>query len=258
MGIIGYIGGATTSGPFRSLRHATKAGLHPRRAVVAITTVRVRLFLSDNGLSGRYCLAQKVWQPTKHMSNRRWSVSSMRSVSSDEDGQVGLSTPLDPAIVSAAGRTDFSGTWVRDNGASEGLLPYLIAHGHTAAKAGQNAERVYQQTWKQAGEDPLVWTVATEATNHTSGAVEISRVIEYVMGAWDEPFKGGSSLFGESPGVVRRQTSWESQIESNTGVALVTMSETPLGREETRRWLEVRFLFSRLRPATVTGVLYSF
>ena len=158
----------------------------------------------------------------------------------------------------AAAGTDFSGTWVRDNDASEGLVEYLRAHGHPDKRAEQSASRVYVQTWERGNgkgneggggrdgrDEALVWTVETQATNHLTGDREISRRITYTLGAWEESFGGGSTLFGDRPGTVRRNTSWQLQPGASTGVAHVTSSETPIGLEETRRWLEVLCISQR-------------
>ena len=169
--------------------------------------------------------------------------------------ELGRAVVGEVTAIAAAG-TDFSGMWVRDNDASEGLVEYLRAHGHPDKRAEQSASRVYVQTWergygesKELGglgggrDEALVWTVETEATNHLTGDREISRRITYTLGTWEERFTGGSTLFGDRPGTVRRNTSWQLQPGASTGVAHVTTSETPIGREETRRWLKVYCVF---------------
>lgn len=59
----------------------------------------------------------------------------------------------------------------------------------------------------------------------------------YPLGEWEEPFKGGSELFGEEGGSVFRNTSYEDHPSAGGKVHL-TESVTPLGWEATQRTLE--------------------
>eukprot|EP00873_Tetraselmis_striata_P020121 jgi/Tetstr1/440385/TSEL_028719.t1 len=150
-----------------------------------------------------------------------------------------LGTAAVEALAALGGeRTDFAGNWVRNNAKCSGMDAYLAAHGHSDEKAAAAMAREYRQEWARRGADPLVWTVATEARGGGPGATAISRSIEYPLGEWEEPFQGRSTLFGDKPGVAVRRTAWAPHAGSATGVAHVTTSQTPVGREETRRWLE--------------------
>lgn len=70
------------------------------------------------------------------------------------------------------------------------------------------------------------WRVNTNSYKGT-------RSVVYTPGEWQEPFDGGSDLFGEAAGVVYRNTSWEKTAA--LGYVHLTESVTPLGWEVTQR-----------------------
>jgi len=41
--------------------------------------------------------------------------------------------------------TDFSGSWVRDNAASQGMVEFLLAHGQSQESAERKAATTYAQ-----------------------------------------------------------------------------------------------------------------
>ena len=95
----------------------------------------------------------------------------------------------------------------------------------------------------------MEWTVATSVSDQ-QGNKMVSRTLAYPMGAWEEAYESKSMLFGDKPDVVKRFTSYLPQPEAQTGVAHVTTTKSALGFEETRRWLEVRYL-TRVRARII-------
>jgi|UniRef100_A0A7S4FXW2 hypothetical protein len=146
--------------------------------------------------------------------------------------------PSETAVHEAALGTDMSGLWVRDNTKNINLGPYLRAHGHSEEEAIRLAAKPYIQQWSREdkeGSNPLAWIVGT----YEADGVTLRRQIVYHIGDWDEPFHGNSTLFGDTAGIVHRHTAWAPQRLADTGVAHVTTSDTPKGREETSRWIQM-------------------
>lgn len=95
---------------------------------------------------------------------------------------------------------------------------------------------------------------------YTSDGSRVRRDHVYPLGAWEERFEPNATnvIFGEAGGVAQRHTAWLAEPDADAAekmgdekltrqteagmlaplqVAHVTLSETPLGREETRRYL---------------------
>ena len=99
-------------------------------------------------------------------------------------------------------------------------------------KAAERALAPYEQEWRETGEEEGEFRVLTDP-----GTGEGVRSSVYPLGEWEEPFKGGSELFGEEGGSVFRNTSYEDHPSAGGKVHL-TESVTPLGWEATQRTLE--------------------
>jgi len=63
----------------------------------------------------------------------------------------------------------------------------------------------------------LEWTVSTVVVD-AAGKQTVARTIDYPLGEWEEKFEGGSALFGDAAGTVKRTTAWEAQATSTSGV----------------------------------------
>jgi len=130
---------------------------------------------------------------------------------------------------SAGARGGFQGKWIRQSSESQGVVDYLVAHGLSEDQAKERANAKYEQEWIPTGVEEGEWRVKTDTYKG-------SRSIVYSLGEWEEPFEGGSDIFGEEPGVVYRNTSWEETPAM--GFVHLTESATPLGWEATQRHVD--------------------
>ena len=99
----------------------------------------------------------------------------------------------------------------------------MLAHGLDAAEAKRRKDAPYEQEWV-ATEEEGEWRVVTDNGR---------RDIVYHLGEWEEPFAGGSDLFGKEAGVANRNTVWTKH--PTQGWLHITESATPLGWESTKR-----------------------
>lgn len=125
------------------------------------------------------------------------------------------------------------GKWSRDSSRSEGLVEALMARGISEEKAIKMAEDPYVQTWQRHGLyefNVITYDKATES---------VRRELIYPIGKFTEAFEGNSMLFGGSDGgVVQRECFYTAEQDADGEIAHVTISETPRGREEARRYLK--------------------
>lgn len=151
--------------------------------------------------------------------------------------------PLVARRGAACASLDFSGTWARDASASVGVAEGLAARGQSAEDAARKAAAPYVQLWERSPEDPLHWFVTTYAAD----GVTPRRKLLYPTGEWDEEWghegapsghTAPSTIFGADEGTVRRRTVYLAERSADAGWAHSTLSQTPLGEEESRRYLE--------------------
>eukprot|EP00854_Cymbomonas_tetramitiformis_P004530 gene4530-5551_t len=142
----------------------------------------------------------------------------------------------------AALKTDFTGSWRRDLKRSWNLEEFLCAHGHSTEAAKGKLEKSYSQVYERSTDEELVWLVTTRVDD-SEGNLLSERKLVYPLGHWEESLDG-------SPETALRHTLWEPCPEASSGVAHVTTTDTTLGREETRRWIQVG-LFSTLLCKTI-------
>ena len=116
---------------------------------------------------------------------------------------------------------------------SVNAVAFLMAHGATEERAAERAVAPYEQEWRETGVEDGEFRVLTD-----TGRGVLRRSIVYPIGEWEEPFAGDSELFGEEPGIVFRNTTWEEHPQ--WGRVHLTESATPLGWEATQRHVEVR------------------
>lgn len=159
------------------------------------------------------------------------------------------------------GEQDFAGKWRRMTALTEGLVEGYIARGHTREKSTELADKPYIQTWRQArhmgachmgGADeaenlplskvgaggPAVQAPEWELVTYNVDGVTPRRYLTYHLGFWDEPYVA-STMFGKDnqPGLAKRHTAWLPDPNSVDGLAHVTLSTTPCGEEEARRYV---------------------
>jgi len=132
-------------------------------------------------------------------------------------------------------KADFSGTWEKIS--SYGMKKYLNAHGFSDDQAQAIAKEPYVQTWDPVDERRDIWKVITWKANGQH------RELVYPLGDWIESYyKGDSILFDKEDKAtkhlssIQRATHWEK--DKLRGWIHVTKSMTPLGFEETKRYIE--------------------
>lgn len=139
---------------------------------------------------------------------------------------------------------DFSGLWERDASQSSHLVEGLLARGLTLEQAQQQAVSPYIQRWERDGTDPTKWLVSTFENDSTT----VRRQLEYPIGTWEEQYHGKSTLFGDSlePITLTRRTSYVGEADAfPIPVAHVTITNSPKGMEESRRYLKHGILYLR-------------
>eukprot|EP00747_Dinoflagellata_sp_TGD_P200191 gnl/TRDRNA2_/TRDRNA2_73574_c0_seq1.p1 gnl/TRDRNA2_/TRDRNA2_73574_c0~~gnl/TRDRNA2_/TRDRNA2_73574_c0_seq1.p1 ORF type:complete len:412 (-),score=80.64 gnl/TRDRNA2_/TRDRNA2_73574_c0_seq1:48-1283(-) len=177
--------------------------------------------------------------------------------------------PYIAASLAGSRAVDFTGMWARDATQCSGVVDALVARGHTAEAAQESAAAPYIQTWERSEGADGTWLVTTFKTD----GVTPRRTLAYPLGDWEEPFEGNSTLFGSQAGTVLRHTTWlaephadpvastdassedpKQQLLAPPQLAHSTLSETPLGREEARRFLRKDCLILRriFRPKPST------
>jgi hypothetical protein len=149
-----------------------------------------------------------------------------------------LETAMEAALNESAWRRqapDLAGRWERDSTLNiEERIAFIQAHGHDLPTAKAKSEAPYAQVWRRSDQQshgPGAWKVTTFEEDGCTPRRELT----YVIGTFEEPFGENSCLFaGRSgtKGVAKRECSW---TKADGLWSHVTTSETPLGKEETKR-----------------------
>jgi hypothetical protein len=141
---------------------------------------------------------------------------------------------------------DFSGLWERDASQSKHLVEGLLARGLISEEAQRQATSPYIQRWEKDATDPTTWLVSTFDNNGTT----VRRRLEYPVGTWEEQYQGESTLFGSilEPITLTRRTSFVGEADAHpVPIAHVTITNSPKGIEESRRYLQHGNLYLRRR-----------
>jgi putative (di)nucleoside polyphosphate hydrolase len=130
---------------------------------------------------------------------------------------------------------DLSGKWYRDSTRSEGLKEALMARGISEETAIKHAEEPYVQKWQRLkANGPSEFKVIT----YDRDTGTIRRELIYPIGKFKEVYEGKSMLFGGSDGgLIERQCFYCAEQDADDKIAHVTMSITPRGKEESRRFV---------------------
>ncbi|KAL7535879.1 hypothetical protein ACHAWF_005305, partial [Thalassiosira exigua] len=131
-------------------------------------------------------------------------------------------------------KLDLSGRWSRDSDRCVGVVEGLVARGLTEESALARATEPYIQDWKRHATD-REWIVTTlDASGNES-----RRVLHYPLGEFQEAYEGTSTLFGgTNGGIIWRCCFYMAEGDSDDGIAHVTVSDTPRGKEESVRYLK--------------------
>ena len=125
------------------------------------------------------------------------------------------------------------GKWTRDSKRSEGLVEALIARGISEENAIKNAADPYVQKWERLNGSGCEFKVLTYDKD-----AGIRRELVYSIGTFTESYEGNSTLFGGSNGgTIDRQCFYLAEKDADNEIAHVTISITPRGREESRRYI---------------------
>jgi len=164
----------------------------------------------------------------------------------------------DEAHKVACSAVDFTGRWARDVSAGTNVAGALEARGHSKEEADRHATAPYVQTWARADDESAgAWRVTTFKTD----GVTPRRELVYPLGEWMERYDestAGALLREHGPrgGEMRRRTAWLWEADApSPRLAHVTVSQTPLGREETRRFLRDDGRMVLRRTFTELGVV---
>ncbi|KAL7541648.1 hypothetical protein ACHAXR_011095 [Thalassiosira sp. AJA248-18] len=132
------------------------------------------------------------------------------------------------------GELDLSGRWSRDSKRCVGVVEGLVARGLAEENAVEKAIEPYIQSWKQQA-TKRDWTVTT----YDADGIKPRRELLYPMGDFEESYEGTSTLFGGTDGgVVQRSCFYLAEKDADEGIAHVTVSETPRGKEESLRYVK--------------------
>ena len=131
---------------------------------------------------------------------------------------------------------DLVGKWSRDSKRSDGVVEALIARGISEEKAIASAEEPYVQKWQRLDSDgPCQFKVLT----YLKDTEKIRRELVYPIGKFTETYEGNSMLFGGNDGgLIERNCFYLAETDADDNIAHVTVSETPRGREESRRYIK--------------------
>jgi len=155
---------------------------------------------------------------------------------------------LEPQLrehAAAVASIDLGGCWMRTALACEGVLELLVAHGFAQETAETLQFRPCVQLWEKTA-TPGEWQV----TLFEQDGKTARRTVLYPLGEWLQPFGCGSPFGGGTEGVAKRYTAWLLDPNADVGtdeldcndalsrqLTQCTVSFTPLGREEVRRYL---------------------
>jgi putative (di)nucleoside polyphosphate hydrolase len=139
---------------------------------------------------------------------------------------------------------DLGGMWSRDNARSVGIVEALIARGQTREDACRKSSESYVQMWRRHESNRGEWIVTTYYEDYVVGGTnEPRRELRYAMGEFVERYEGTSTIFGSDGGgggggIVTRRCFYLAEPDADGGIAHVTVSETPLGGEESLRYIK--------------------
>lgn len=134
------------------------------------------------------------------------------------------------------GEIDLGGRWSRDSTRSIDVVAGLVARGLSEADAKDKSDEPYIQYWNRHSEDRRGWVVTTyDADGYTP-----RRELRYPIGEFEEEYEGSSTLFGGTDGgVIKRCCFYLAENEAHAQkIAHVTVSETPRGTEESKRYIK--------------------
>lgn len=151
---------------------------------------------------------------------------------------------------------NFCGRWARDAAAGTNVAGALVARGHSAEEAAAHASAPYVQAWSRADDEGAG---AYRVTTYKADGVTPRRELVYPLGEWTERYDAGTAgallrEHGPRGGEMHRRTAWLAEPDAPPpGLAHVTVSQTPLGREETRRFLRADGRMALRRVFTERG-----
>jgi len=165
----------------------------------------------------------------------------------DRPAYLALQHWLEPQLrqyAAAVASVDLGGCWMRSALACKGVVELLVAHGYTHEMAEKRHFQPCGQFWEKAA-TPGEWQV----TFFKQDGFLSRRTVLYPLGEWLQPFRCGSLFGGGTGGVAKRYTAWllDPDVDSddrdrNEALPMqlthCTVSFTPLGREEVRRYLQ--------------------
>mmetsp|Transcript_15195 Transcript_15195/g.18803 ORF Transcript_15195/g.18803 Transcript_15195/m.18803 type:complete len:352 (-) Transcript_15195:1348-2403(-) len=134
-------------------------------------------------------------------------------------------------------KLDFSGKWSRDASRSIAVAKALQARGLSSSRAEDEASSPYVQKWSRESTSDITWIV----TQYGKDAASIRRELTYKIGEWEEDFPSGSTILGDNnqPTTVLRRTTYVAEPQSDPEkIAHLTLSTTPSGIEEARRYFK--------------------
>jgi putative (di)nucleoside polyphosphate hydrolase len=135
---------------------------------------------------------------------------------------------------------DLGGRWSRDNARNVGVEEALEARGMSVMDAKRKASEPYVQNWRRHDGRRGEWIATTYYGAGTGGNDEQPRrELHYPMGEFEEGYSGTSAIFGGNGGgdVVRRNCFYLAESHADGGIAHVTVTDTPLGKEESMRYV---------------------
>eukprot|EP00804_Cyclotella_cryptica_P026960 CCRYP_014779-RA/>CCRYP_014779-RA protein AED:0.27 eAED:0.17 QI:0/-1/0/1/-1/1/1/0/370 len=131
---------------------------------------------------------------------------------------------------------DFNGKWSRESNRSVGLFEALMARGISEEKAITSATEPYVQIWQRLDDSRKLEFKVTTFDKDTES---IRRELIYPLGKFTEAYEGNSMLFGGvDGGLIHRECFYLAEPDADEEIAHVTISVTPRGREESRRYLK--------------------
>lgn len=93
----------------------------------------------------------------------------------------------------------------------------------------------YVQKWQRLVDDKREFNVLT----YEKDSDKVRRNLNYPIGKFTEAYEGSSMLFGGSDGgLIERQCFYVAEHDADGEIAHVTISQSPRGREESRRFIK--------------------
>lgn len=132
------------------------------------------------------------------------------------------------------GELDLGGRWSRDSTRSVNVMEGLMSRGLTEKDAKDRSEEPYLQYWTQNQENRQEWVVTT----YDADGCTPRRELRYPIGEFEEEYDGVSTIFGgTNGGVIKRCCFYLAENDADDQIAHVTISQTPRGREESKRYI---------------------